>query len=671
MAEMSIKDFLDAMGQPKEKVDQLLETISKLGFSASESAEKIVHLKNVQQTLGLSSDQLKLKIHELTGQSSSEFYSWSQSVTKALTESKEQFSVWAQKNEESISKTVLVASGLTTFFDSFNPISSFAERQESSLYKMNTSLLGLLGSGDIKKFAEGIYIDFEKVNSAERAIYALSASAGTLSKTFGDIPNIAAALDGQYQTLTKSAFETAEATNISMGKALELSKALAAIPGALGEIVTIGGVQQQQLSAVLTMGAGAGVEASKVIADLNKLYLTLGTTGQDATKELAAVYKAAQDAEMPLSIVTSSVQQMAQGFKLLGDNTLAATNLMTAFGQAFKASGANIGPEVMAQIVTGISSGIERMDYGKKAFISEQSGGTGGLAGALKVDLALQEGRMDEVVKMTMETMQKQFGTSPLTLKQAAESPELASEFYKQVSFLKDVAGIAGTDKEAYRILEAMQSGVIDGIKSFSERGDGADVALKESVDRGIQIQDMSRTHLASIDRRIEMGTAARAMARTEVARETIKLNPEMAIRERMEGITAGAKERPLTREGSENDPDFASKAVKLSVDYGKEVFDEIKRSFSEFFTSSSKVIKSDMQQAVETSLKSQEPTKTNVNVSGGVDVNIRMENKSVGVIKVPVSKAGQAATGVSSEPASSLPEPSTNISITAGPSSP
>jgi hypothetical protein len=151
----------------------------------------------------------------------------------------------------------------------------------------------------------------------------------------------------------------------------------------------------------------------------------------------------------------------------------------------------------MQQVISSMTEGIRTMDRGRQAFISSATGGPGGLAGAFQMELAMQEGRMDEVLSKTMTAMQQQFGSQVLTLKDAAENPALAGEFYKQVQYLTQVAGVAKDDREAYRILEAMQSGVTDMLTPAGEE-DGTK-ALLSATERGTAEQQRTTSILTSM----------------------------------------------------------------------------------------------------------------------------------------------------------------------------
>src|SRR5690606_22915210 len=131
--------------------------------------------------------------------------------------------------------------------------------------------------------------------------------------------------------------------------------------------------------------------------------------------------------------------------------------------------------------------------------------------GGLQTELAIREGRMDEVLQKTMQAMQAQFGGQVVTLEEAAGNEQLAAEFVKQREYLKQVAGIAGTDAEANRILEAMKSGVMDGVSlGRTEMETDGDKSLANAVDRGAEEQLRTNSLLMRTNQILEAGMLMR-----------------------------------------------------------------------------------------------------------------------------------------------------------------
>lgn len=382
-----------------------------------------------------------------------------------------------------------------------------------------TNSLGKSGE-KISDFVSQTIQGADAANGLERSIVSMSASTGNLNSVFAGGVFSAEALDREYSSMTEHLFNVANATGHTMSETLNYANAMSVIPNALNTNIQVTedlGNEMTQLEASLKLASAYGVAHGDVVSNLSKMYQNFGTRGTEAFESLNSIYKAAQDVGLPLKTVNDMVLDGANHFMLLGDNIKAATNVVKVFGEAFKNS--NLGPEGIKKVVDSMIKGVEKMNEGTKAFISSQTGGPGGLAGGFQTDLAIQEGRMDEVLGKTMSAMQKQFGTAPVTLKEAGSNQAMAGEFYKQVSYLKDVAGIASSNQEAYRILEAMKTGATGDLQLGKREGKDE---LSSAIDRGAEMQSRSNTVLNRMSTTLEYQKMIQAKIQQSTAISTL-----------------------------------------------------------------------------------------------------------------------------------------------------
>lgn len=360
----------------------------------------------------------------------------------------------------------------------------------------------------IPGISEGMISTMERMASATDRAYAyqkgiidIAVSQGQLSgiidESTGSLEAHGAAMD-EMQNMT---FETAQRTGQTVEAVTNLAMAMKAIPGAMSESLFIGGEYKNQLEVTSQIAAAFGQKQTEVAAQLDKMYTAVGLRGKGAYEAISLMYKAAADSKLRFDEFNNSVTNIATSFQMLGDNTEASINVVKAFDTAFKDS--DISPQAMSKVIDSLGKGVEQMKAGQLAFVSAQTGGPGGLAGAFEMELAMQEGNMDEVLKKTMDAMTAQFGGEVLTLKDAARNPAMAGEFYKQVQYLTQVAGVAGSDREAYRILEAMKSGVTDMLEPGGAAAEGDD-ALLQVTNRGFDEQKRTTNELVRIHQQIE-----------------------------------------------------------------------------------------------------------------------------------------------------------------------
>ena len=350
-------------------------------------------------------------------------------------------------------------------------------------------------------------------------------------------------MNGLMTQMSVLALESAEATGQTVGSMMDLAKALGTIPDALTASVEAGGLYYNQMVLTSQVAAGFGRKQSEVAAQLRDVYTTMGLRGTKAYEQIATLYEAAGDSKLRFEAFNKSVMDIAGSFKMLGDNTAAATNVVKAFDTAFKTS--EISPAAMQEVISGLTAGVRDMERGTQAFISAQTGGPGGLAGAFQIELAMQEGRMDEVLEKTMTAMQAQFGGEVLTLKDAASNPALAGEFYKQVQYLTQVAGVAKSDREAYRILEAMQSGVMDILQPGAAEGGEA---LGKAQMRGAAEQARTTSAVMKLHRELEMMSLTQSNIFGTL---NDSLNEQMKMASSMDAMAGMSKGRGLQSFGT------------------------------------------------------------------------------------------------------------------------
>lgn len=356
----------------------------------------------------------------------------------------------------------------------------------------------------IVNYFEGVSTGATAAFGLQREIANLAATQGAFNTVLDDSGSSFVEMSDLYLNHINMTYESAKATGQTVSSMMDLSKALAPIPDALSVPIDTSIGSMNQLTAVSRIATGFMRDQTEVAQVLGEMYTNMGTRGEEALDNISSLYEKAGDSKLRFETFTNTVMGIAGSFKMLGDNTAAATNIVKSFDDVFKDS--DISPAAMSDLISRMSQGIERMDMAKMAFVSGTTGGPGGMAGAIEMELAIREGRMDEVLNRTMQAMQTQFGGQVLTLEDAAGNEQLAAEFVKQREYLKQVAGIAGSDAEANRILEAMKSGVMDGLSlGGEERAAEGDRAFENAIDRGTEEQIRTNSLLMTIHQDLEM----------------------------------------------------------------------------------------------------------------------------------------------------------------------
>jgi len=330
-----------------------------------------------------------------------------------------------------------------------------------SLFAAQGKLSGTLGG--IANAARTVFAQTDIIKDFETSILTTAASAGDLQaalETTGEDFSGLADITAKYSAMLK---EVGNANNLSAGQTAKYADQLKQIPGMLDQMVEktgSAGTETLMLDATIKVANGTFQKFGDVMQDLTMLYRNWGVTQNEALSLVARMSSVAQGLKMPMDLMRDYVKGVGEQFKFLGDNTQSAIDIMAGMSTALKDSG--LGPGAIAQLVKNMTQGIAQMDVAQRAFMSAQSGGPGGLQGAYKISLALQQGNMNDVMAQAEQTIRGMFGGEVVTLEQAANDARSAAQFTKQVQMLTTgPMKIAGSEQEAFRILEAFSKGTI------------------------------------------------------------------------------------------------------------------------------------------------------------------------------------------------------------------
>ncbi len=362
----------------------------------------------------------------------------------------------------------------------------------TALTPLMTKFLGVLGKDNaagMMAFGEQLVKSADLSRNLESNLIGLAAAAG-------DLGSITDASTGNLMDLTTATstfatftYETAQATGTSVSAVASYAQQLGKIPGALRENVDTGSVavgSMNMLAASMAVATSFGMKYSDMVSQLDSVYRKFNLTGTDAISIVAQMASTAQELKLPMDLVSQTITDMSGKFLMFGDNTQSAVRIVQSFGKAFKESG--LSPEGITKLMSSMTAGMAQMDLGTKAFVSGSTGGRGGLAGAFEMDLAMKRGDMGSVMSKAMEAMRKEIGGKIVTLEETVQTPALAGQMMKQIAFLRDVLHMAGSNEEAYRILDAMKKGAPGEIAKA--KPEDATVALRTATERGVSIQE-------------------------------------------------------------------------------------------------------------------------------------------------------------------------------------
>jgi len=404
---------------------------------------------------------------------------------------------------------------LNTFTRQINDVFTAFDTQGTSLGVVLDKLkhagldvpVAFQGSIDmVKAFGLQIAASADNALRLQSGIFSMAAGTGSLNQVYAAAgPNLEHMNDilATHDSLISN---TAQAIGVSTANMREYYSELGQVHGALDSTVRAGEKSTEQismLSATVRYSIGAHRDYKDVMEDLKNAYRNMGIVGEPALRFSARIGEVSNKFGIELDVVKQSLRSATEGLRNYGGEELrtgaimeGSVRIMNNYTQALKNTG--VSGATAVGIIQGMTSQITQLDVAQRAFLSQQSGGPGGLRGAFKVERMIREGNIDQVMEDVRKTMQRQFGRIVST-KEAEESESAASRAIMQRQMLMQgpLGAFAKDEQGAARILEA-----------FSQRAEGkisetdlSSTIVQSTMDQGLKFQESSNTYLGIIAR--------------------------------------------------------------------------------------------------------------------------------------------------------------------------
>lgn len=368
------------------------------------------------------------------------------------------------------------------------------------------------GTGAVLNLAQGLLTHADNMLKAQSVTIQLAASTGNLGDVWSaagdDLKNINTLL----ATQTTMIADSTGATGLSAKQVEEYYAQLGQIPGALNATVTAsekGGEQTSMLTAAIEVATGTGRKYADVMTDLKTAFQAYGLVGENALRFSTRMSDVSSRLKAPIDDVTKSLRNSASAFQMFatGQENAASSaeslaKTLNSYGKALESTG--LSATAAVEVAGNLSNQVSKLSTGQLAFISQRTGGAGGLQGAAQETLKLQTDP-GAVVKDAMDTLKQQFGRI-VTVQEAATSESAASQNIKQTALLQQLLGPLAKDQAtANRLLEAMKNqdagqqdavvGALDELKPTS---------VQDAAAKGVKIQEGSYSELTKIRSQLE-----------------------------------------------------------------------------------------------------------------------------------------------------------------------
>lgn len=323
-----------------------------------------------------------------------------------------------------------------------------------------------------------------------------AASLGQLKQVYGDnnsLENFNSLVSKQQDILLAAE----KGTGLTREQVTGFYQSIATIPGAMDGFITSvrkGAESTSVLQASIELARGTGNDYKTVIADMGVAYESLNLKGGEALQMTTRISEVSSKAGLQLKDVRTFTQQAATEFQYFGNTLDGQSQLLLNYSKGLEQAG--LSSKQITEITKGFSSAVHSLGAAQKAYLSQQTGGPGGLQGAFQIDKMLSEGKVDQVFDKVKSTMQKQFGKI-LTLDDAGQSQQAAAQFEKQIQMLTQgpMGKIVQSREQAFKVLQGFKAN--ESIKKEDYQLGNVDAVSKEQRKRGTELLDMQNTPMS------------------------------------------------------------------------------------------------------------------------------------------------------------------------------
>lgn len=299
-------------------------------------------------------------------------------------------------------------------------------------------------------------------------------------------------LEAELAGIVKFNSDIATATNLSVDEINKYASGLMQLPGAYRQAIENSKHAASGmflLEGAIRVARGTTGDWDDSLSALTLQFRSFAETNETSLDFLAKTYEVAQGLGYAFDDLQSPIEGIVKQFAVFGNTMDSSVNLVGSLMKAFKDVGLGIEPST--DMIKKLTGAINNLDFAQKSFLSAQTGGAGGLRGALEIEQMLASGNLAGVYEKMEQALRKQFGGNIVTREEGAQSENAAAQYVKQVQFLTQgpFGGVVQGTGEAAKLLEAFQKAGPGGIdldtlaratKEATENAMGADVQLQE-----------------------------------------------------------------------------------------------------------------------------------------------------------------------------------------------
>lgn len=417
---------------------------------------------------------------------------------------------------------VTVSKQFSGFVDAITNTSAFRAATDQAGFLSNAmKMVGMQvpyeilnkGVAAVKAWAEAAFQNADNMIRLQNEYIKMSAVTGNLKEVLGKAKEDLSHMNDLVFKQSIMMNAASSATGVNAKEVATYYQTLAAVPGALdANIKGLSGqnTNMSMLTATIKLAHGTGREFKDVVEDLTKAYQEYGLTGERALQFTAKLTETSKELGIPFKEIQGSLEGLAAGFGSFvraGESAFQVSeqlaNITNRYVRELKEAGAT---NKEALKVSGeMIDNFKKLDVAQRAFLSQQTGGPGGLMGAFEIEKMLREGNVEGIREKVETTLKRQFGGRVVSLEEAAGSEQMARQRQMQMQMLTQgpLGAMFQTKESASWFLDAMSKGEKGEIPGLKELQSG-DKALQDAVNTGNKIEEKSYTIFASMSADVE-----------------------------------------------------------------------------------------------------------------------------------------------------------------------
>jgi len=275
------------------------------------------------------------------------------------------------------------------------------------------------------------------------------------------------------------------------------------------------------LKDAMDLAAGTGRTVNDVIGSMKKGFEAYGVEGEKALIFTSRMSQLNNDFHIPLEYTRKFLYANAESFKMLSSQV---DNSNDSFSRWFGSlQGTGLSAKNSVEVIEGMTKGLAGLTVAQKAFLSAQTGGPGGLRGALQIEGLIRDGKIDEVLQKTEQVLKKQFGGKIYSQAEGQESEFAAAQFIRQRQMITSGAfGIKADEGQATRILEAFKTGKP---AAAELRGKDNDGGLSDFRNKGEEQQKSSSTYFSTLINQADRQLALSSKSSIDTIQQLVGIN--------------------------------------------------------------------------------------------------------------------------------------------------